>query len=136
MNSIVEIILGGGATAGAAGAVWAFLRSDSGRTLLAKIRKSVVSEATALREAIENLAQVVETQGASIEWLRQELTATRQELEEARSALNDKENRLAKENDKLRDRVAELEAQVKALEAALSKRTRAPRKVSTIGRKK
>jgi chromosome segregation ATPase len=133
MSSISEFAFGTSAAAVLA-ALWAFLRSSSGKAIVSRIRKSVVSETQSLRAALDNLAQVVETQGHSIEWLREELTNTRRDLEDARSALNDKENRLEVENEKLRKRVAELEAQVKALEEALAKRTRT-RKSTTGGKK-
>lgn len=127
---IPEVATGTGVAAVVA-AVWRFLRSEAGKTLLGKIRRFAGTEVTALKEAVENLAQVVSMQGDSIEWLRTELERTRTELVEARNALNDKETYLAQENDKLRNRVAELEAQVKALEAALAKRPRATATKST-----
>lgn len=133
MSNLPEILFGTGAAAAAATA-WRFLRSEAGQSLLGRLRRFAGTEVVALKEAIDNLAQVVATQGESIDWLRAELERTRNELIEARAALDDKENHLASENDKLRKRVAELEAQVKALEAALAKRTRATK--STTGRKK
>jgi cell division protein FtsB len=123
MNGIEQLLTGTG-TAGVFAAVWAFFRSETGRRLVNRLRKTITSEAVALREAIENLSRVVEAQGESIEWLRGELDRTRAELEEARSALIEREGKLERENDKLRKRVAELEAQVKALEEALAKRSR------------
>ena len=130
MNGLPEIAFGTGAAATAA-AVWRFLRSDAGQSLLSKIRRFAGTEVSALKEAVENLAQVVGMQGDSIEWLRTELERTRTELVEARNALTDKETYLAQENDKLRNRVAELEAQVRALEAALAKRPRTTATKST-----
>ena len=130
MTNLPEIVFGTGAAATAA-AAWRFLRSDAGQSLLSKIRRFAGTEVVALKEAVENLAQVVGMQGDSIEWLRTELERTRTELVEARNALTDKETYLAQENDKLRNRVAELEAQVKALEAALSKRPRTTATKST-----
>lgn len=123
MNGIEQIFTGGGVI-GVLAAAWAFLRSESGRRLIGRIKGTIMTEARSLREAVDNLAQVVEAQGESIEWLRGELTRTRAELDEARVALTQKESNLAKENEKLRKRVAELEAQVRALEAALASRTR------------
>ena len=127
---IPEVATGTGVAAVVA-AVWRFLRSEAGKSLLGKIRRFAGTEVSALKEAVENLAQVVGMQGDSIEWLSTELERTRTELVEARVALTDKETYLAQENDKLRNRVAELEAQVRALEAALAKRPRATATKST-----
>ena len=95
------------------------------------MRRFAGTEVVALKEAVDNLSQVVSMQGDSIEWLRGGLERTRTELTEARIALTDKESKMESENVKLRKRVAELEAQVKALEAILAKRARAPRKTTT-----
>ena len=130
MKYLPELVTSGG-IAGTVAAIWASLRTEAGKALLGRIRKGVVTEARSLRDAVENLAQVVAAQGESIEWLRTELDRTRDELNEARVALNDKEGRLERDNEKLRKRVAELEAQVKALEAALASKKRAPRKTNT-----
>lgn len=119
-----ELATGTGVAAAIAAAVWRFVRSGTGQSIVAVLRRAAVDETMGLREAIDNLAQVVTAQGESIEWLRAELDRTRIELAEAREALNSKENKLEKENAKLRQRVAELEAQVKALEAALATRKR------------
>lgn len=119
-----EFVTGTGATAAAVAAAWRFLRSDKGQSFLSGLRRAAINEAAGLREAIDNLAQVVSAQGESIEWLRSELDRTRTELAEARSALNNKENKLEKENASLRKRIAELEEQVKALETALAARKR------------
>ena len=127
---IPEIVTGTGAAAVVAG-LWRLAQTEAGKALIGRIRKGVVTEARSLREAVENLAQVVAAQGESIEWLRGELDRTRSELTEARAALNDKENKLERENEKLRKRVAELEAQVKALEAALASKKRSTRSTST-----
>jgi septal ring factor EnvC (AmiA/AmiB activator) len=123
MSNINEITAGTGLVA-AAVAAWRFLRSAAGRKLVGSLRKAAVSETQSLREAIDNLSQVVSAQGDSIEWLRNELDRTRIELTEARVALTAKESKLEVENDLLRERVAELEAQVKALETALAARKR------------
>jgi chromosome segregation ATPase len=123
MNYLPEITAGTGVAAAAATA-WRFLRTESGRAFLGRIRRAAVNETASLREAIDNLAQVVSAQGESIEWLRGELDRTRGELAEARTALNNKENKLEKENASLRKRIAELEDQVKALETALAARKR------------
>ena len=119
-----ELATGTGATVAALAAAWRFLRSESGRGVVARFFKAAVDESGSLREAIDNLSQVVSAQGESIEWLRDELDRTRLELVEARVALTAKESKLELENKKLRDRVAELEAQVKALETALAARKR------------
>lgn len=126
--SFIETLLAGGGTAGAAAGIWQFFRSPAGRKVLDRLRRTVAAETGALREAIDNLAQVVAAQGESIEWLRGELDRTRAELEVARLALQERESKLEKENVKLRKRIAELEGQVKALEEALAKRSRAKKK--------
>lgn len=128
---MIPEVVTGTSVAAVAAAAWRFARTEAGKALLGRIRKGIVTETRSLREAVENLAQVVAAQGESIEWLRTELDRTRSELTEARAALNDKENKLEKENEKLRKRVAELEAQVKALEAALASKTRRTRTTST-----
>lgn len=133
MSNLPEILFGTGAAATAA-TVWRFLRSEAGQSALARLRRFAGTEVVALKESVDNLAQVVATQGESIDWLRAELERTRNELIEARAALDDKENHLASENAKLRKRVAELEAQVKALEAALAKRTRTRKTTPKAGK--
>lgn len=130
MQYLPELVTGT-STAAVAAATWRFLRSAAGKALVARLKTGIVTETRSLREAVENLAQVVAAQGESIEWLRTELDRTRTELQEARTALNNKESKLEKENEKLRKRVAELEAQVKALEAALASKTRRTRKTTT-----
>lgn len=134
MINLPEILFGTGAAATVA-ALWSFLRTEAGKTLLGRLRRFAGTEVVALKEAIDNLAQVVSMQGDSIEWLRGELERTRIELTDARIALTDKESKMESENVKLRKRVAELEAQVKALEAILAKKIRAPRKPTTGGKK-
>jgi predicted RNase H-like nuclease (RuvC/YqgF family) len=137
MSNLPELLFGTGAAAAAA-AAWRFLRTDAGQAFLTKLRRLAGTEVVALKEAVENLAQVVGMQGESIDWLRAELDLTRAELASAREALNNKENHLEQENEKLRCRVAELEAQVKALENILAKKSRVPAKKtvkSTGGRK-
>jgi predicted RNase H-like nuclease (RuvC/YqgF family) len=134
MNILPEIATGTGAAAVVA-AAWRYLRSSAGKEMVARVRNGIVAETRSLREAVENLAQVVAAQGESIEWLRSELDRTRVELSDARTALTDKEGRLERDNEKLRKRVAELEAQVKALEAALASKTRRPRTTTTKAEK-
>lgn len=129
MAYLPELVTSGG-IAGAVAAVWAFLRTEAGKALLGRLRRFAGTEVVALKEAVDNLSQVVSMQGDSIEWLRGELERTRTELTEARIALTDKESKMESENVKLRKRVAELEAQVKALEAILATKTRAPRKTT------
>jgi len=121
-----ELATGTGATAAAVAAAWRFLRSSSGQAFLGRLRRAAVNETASLREAIDNLAQVVSSQGESIEWLRTELDRTRTELAQAREALTNKESKLEKENAALRKRIVELEGQVKALETALAARKRRP----------
>ena len=125
MNYLPELTAGTGAAAAAA-AAWRFLRTESGRAFLGRLRRAAINEAASLREAIDNLAQVVSSQGDSIEWLRIELDRTRTELAQAREALTNKESKLEKENAVLRKRIVELEGQVKALETALTARKRRP----------
>jgi len=121
MSNLPELLFGTGAAASVA-TVWRFLRTETGRELLTKLRKFTGTEIAALKASIENLAQVVSTQGDSINWLRAELDLTRLELTVAKEALHNKESYLEDENNKLRGRVAELEAQVRALEFILSKK--------------
>jgi phage shock protein A len=123
MSYFTEIATGTGLAAAAA-AAWRYLRSESGRSVLARLRRAAIDEVGSLRDALNNLTQVVSAQGESIEWLRTELDRTRVELADARTALTDKESKLEKENAALRKRIVELESQVKALEAALAARKR------------
>lgn len=116
-----NILYGSGAVATAT-VIWRFIRSEHGQSLIEKIKNSVGGQVKSLKEAVDNLAQVVSAQGDSIIWLRSELDATRLELTAAKEALHNKENYLEEENNSLRNRVAELEAQVKALEFILSKK--------------
>jgi chromosome segregation ATPase len=118
-----ELATGTGAAAAIA-AAWRLLRSDAGRAFLGRVRRAAIDEVGSLRDALDNLTQVVSSQGESIEWLRIELDRTRVELADARTALTDKESKLEKENAVLRKRIVELESQVKALEAALAARKR------------
>lgn len=112
-----EIITGGGLAATVA-AVWQFLRTDTGRRLVAQFKlPSAKQSCEEVRAALETLSQVVQAQGESLEWLRSELGKARQELE-------DEKSRLEADNAKLRKRVAELEAQVKVLEGMLAARKR------------
>ncbi len=82
-----------------------------------------------LKESLESLSTVVQAQGESIAWLRDELEAARTELAEARAELEQAKqahaqiaDMAASENSKLRARVAELEEQVRHLEAELARR--------------
>lgn len=94
------------------------VRSPKVRAALGRLVSNSVVDLT---EAISNLQLVVEAQGESIEWLREELTSTKIELEAARIQLQKTEG-LAIENAALRARVADLEAQVQKLEEELKRR--------------
>ena len=72
-----------------------------------------------LRLAMDNMNQIVMSQGQSIDWLTNQLTTYRQELDEAHEKL---------ENTALRIRVSELEGQVKALEEEIARRKKFTRK--------
>jgi predicted nuclease with TOPRIM domain len=106
------INLGGGG--GAAALVLASLRSQRVRRALGR----VLSDDSDIKESLSSLRLVVEAQGESIEWLRNELDRTRLELEQARDQLRQTET-LRQENVQLRARVAELESHVANLEARL-----------------
>lgn len=123
-------VTAGGALAAAVAAAWRFLRSESGRKLLAGLKLSTVRQSCEeVRAALETLSLVVQAQGESLEWLRQQ-------LEQARKELADEKSRLEADNAKLRKRVAELEAQVKTLESLLAKRTRNVKRNTTTKRGK
>lgn len=134
MINLPEILFGTGAAAVAA-AVWGFLRSEVGQALIERLRRVSSTEVLSLKDAVDNLSQVVSTQGESISWLRAELDTTRLELIESRTALNNQENYLASENDKLRNRITELEEQVRALESALLKKSKTTNKTTTSERR-
>ena len=120
----------GGAAAAVLAAAWRFLRSEAGQRLLASIKLSTVKQSCEeVRAALETLSLVVQAQGESLEWLRQQ-------LELARKELDDEKSRLEADNAKLRKRVAELENQVKVLESLLAKRTRNVKSSSTTTRRK
>lgn len=74
-----------------------------------------------LREGLENLSNVVNMQGQTIDWMNAQLESYRNELTEAREKLKEMEN-IHIENTQLKARVAELEQQVKALEDELARR--------------
>ncbi len=98
------------------GLVVAAARSKNARAYLARLVTAVD-----LGDAVRALQTVVEAQGESIEWLRNELSSAKQELEVARMQLA-KTEALAIENAALRSRVADLEAQVHKLEDELKRR--------------
>lgn len=119
-----------GAVAAVAAAVWRFLRSESGQRFLSSLKLSTVKQSCEeVRAALETLSLVVQAQGESLEWLRQQLEQARKELENEKS-------RLEADNAKLRKRVAELEAQVKVLESLLAKRQRNVKSNSTTTRRR
>lgn len=120
----------GGAAAAVLAAIWRFLRSEGGRKLLSSLKLSTVRQSCEeVRAALETLSLVVQAQGESLEWLRQQLEQARRELENEKS-------RLEADNAKLRKRVAELEAQVKVLESLLAKRARNVKSNTTTKRGK
>ena len=83
-----------------------------------------------LRLAMDNMNQIVMSQGQSIDWLTNQLTTYRQELDEAHEKLKEMEV-MHIENTALRIRVSELEGQVKALEEEIARRKKFTRKDST-----
>lgn len=127
--NLVEAVVAALVSAPAALAL--YLRSKKGRTqVLSWIKRLFNVDITAddLRAAIENMSQVVDAQGSSIDWLTQQqefligqLEAAKAELAAAREQLKELEE-LHRENAGLRKRVAELEEQVKALEDELARR--------------
>lgn len=129
MNYLPEVVTSGGILAAVA-AVWRYLRSASGKRLLSQVHfGSVRQSCEEVRAALETLSLVVQAQGESLEWLRQQLELSRKELANEKS-------RLEADNSKLRKRVAELEAQVKVLESLLAKRSRNVKSSTTTRRKK
>ena len=74
-----------------------------------------------LKEAMDNMNQVVMSQGQSIDWLTNQLTQYREELTDAREKLKEMEE-LHTTNVTLKLRISELENQVKALEDELARR--------------
>lgn len=117
--TLQEILINLGGGAGVVGLVVAALKSQRVRS--AVIRLLGDGSGLDLSEAVNSLRTVVEAQGESIEWLREELTSTKAELEIARTQLA-KTEALAVENAALRARVADLEAQVHKLEEELKRR--------------
>lgn len=121
MDTLMTIV---GSVAGAAAAGFAYLRTRKGQDqALGYFKRLFNVDPTAddLRNAIDNLSSVVDTQGLSIEWLTTQLTQYREELVVANEKLKDMES-IHKENSNLRSRITELEAQVKALEEELARR--------------
>lgn len=117
--TLQEILINFGGGAGAVGVITAVLKSKRARSIISRALNDV--EVSEWSRTLQNLKDVVETQGHSIEWLRSELTNTRHELDEARVQLA-KTEALAMENAALRARVADLEAQVHKLEEELRRR--------------
>jgi len=116
--SLQEIVISLGGGAGIVGLITGALKSARFRAILHRLFSNSVLDLT---EAVKSLQSVVEAQGESIEWLRNELTSTKAELEVARLQLAKTES-LALENAALRTRVADLEAQVHKLEDELRRR--------------
>ena len=117
--TLQEILINLGGGAGVVGAALAALRSKKARSALSRALSIVDSSEWA--DSLKNLKDVVEAQGQSIEWLRDELSNTRLELATAREQLAKTES-LAIENAALRTRVADLEAHVRRLEDELQRR--------------
>ena len=84
-----------------------------------------------LKEAMDNMNQVVMSQGQSIDWLTNQLTQYREELTEAREKLKEMEE-LHTTNITLKLRISELESQVKALEEELARRKKFTPKAKRI----
>jgi hypothetical protein len=116
--SIQELLISLGGGAGIIGLLGGALKSRRLRSMLGRLLSNSMLDLT---EAVNNLKSVVDAQGNSIEWLRNELTTTKAELELARIQLT-KTEALALENASLRARVADLEAQVHRLEDELKRR--------------
>lgn len=114
--TLQELLIALGGVGGLGGLVLAAVRSKGARRYLARLVSAVD-----LGDAVAALKTVVEAQGESIEWLRNELSSAKQELEIARIQLAKTEG-LAIENAALRARVADLEAQVHKLEDELKRR--------------
>ena len=114
--TLQEILIALGGGSGIVGLIVAAVRSKGARGYLARLVSAVD-----LGDAVAALKTVVEAQGESIEWLRNELSSAKQELEVARIQLA-KTEALAIENAALRSRVSDLEAQVHKLEDELRRR--------------
>jgi predicted RNase H-like nuclease (RuvC/YqgF family) len=114
--TLQEILIALGGGSGVVGLVIAAVRSKAARSYLSRLVSAVD-----LSDAVKALQTVVEAQGESIEWLRNELSSAKQELEVARLQLA-KTEALSIENAALRSRVADLEAQVHKLEDELKRR--------------
>lgn len=113
-----DTIFGIGAGGGIVGVLVAVLRSGK---LQAAVGRMFRAGAVDLAVVVENLKSVVDAQGESIEWLREELGRTKEELSAAKDELRLTENVVA-ENSKLRARVAELEVEVSHLKEELKRR--------------
>ena len=97
-----------------------FKNRETHTSLLKKIF-GIDPSAEDLRIGLENLSNVVNTQGQTIDWMNAQLELYRNELTEAREKLKEMET-IHSENTQLKMRVAELENQVKALEEELARR--------------
>lgn len=120
MNDLMQIVTSGGGAAGVIAAFVAYLRTRKGRNLLKRVF-GIEPAAQELRDGLDNLSSVVETQGSTIDWLTAQLELYRTELTEARERLKEMDE-IHRENTKLRARVAELEEQVGKLETELARR--------------
>ena len=112
------------AIATALAGLFAYLRSRKGRDATLSYAKrlfNVDPSSDDLRAALDNLSTIVDTQGASITWLTEQLDSYRTQLEEAHEKLKDMEA-IHRENTTLRARITELESQVAAMEAELARR--------------
>jgi predicted RNase H-like nuclease (RuvC/YqgF family) len=112
------------AVATATAGFFAYLRTSKGKRAAWNYFKRLANidpSSEDLRNSLDNLSVVVDTQGVSIEWLTGQLTSYREQLAEAQDKLKEMEN-IHQENKGLRVRIADLEAQVAALEAELARR--------------
>ena len=112
-------------------AIAVYLRSKNGRTKVLSWAKRLFNldiTSEDLRNAVDNLGNVVNTQGASIDWLTQQQEFLIGQLETAKAELIESREKLKElealhiENTKLKTRVQELEHQVNALETELARR--------------
>lgn len=116
--TLQELVISIGGGTGIVGLLVAATKSKRFRSTLGRLLSNFVLDLT---DAVKSLQTVVEAQGQSIEWLREELSSTNKELGAARIQLA-KTEALAHENTSLRLRVADLETQVHKLEEELKRR--------------
>lgn len=109
--------------AGFGGVAYAIIKFVNKFSLSRHIRRVMNIEPGAddLRAAMDNMSQVVLSQGQSIDWLTNQLVQYRTELDANQEKLKEMEE-MHKENIALKRRVTELEDIVKYLEAELARR--------------